>query len=150
MGIEFTDGKKTLQAREFNLIGCKVIRKPFSFLNEYTQREETANVILFQPNLESTETAMFLSAWYDDARPHHTTGKSGVQIPVFIGGGVGMLARVRLQWPNALCETPHFFLESVSIEELINGRSSLERVDLKAFPVDKLDELGLLEGRFRG
>lgn len=149
MGIEFTDGKKTLQGREFNLLGCKVLRKTISFFNDATEREETAKVILFQPNLESTESAMLLSAWYDDARPHHETGKSNVQLPVFIGS-VGMLARVRMQWPNKLCETPHFFLESVSVEELINGRESLEKVDLKVFPVDKLDELGLLEGRFRG
>ena len=148
MTVEFHDPKKALQEREYTL-KCKVQRVHHYYYDERIERNEEANLIFFPLDSERMETSLFLSAHFDDARPHPETGISRVELPCYIGS-IGMLAKCRLQWPNQFCDRPHLFLISVGVEAVVNARKDVSEVEIKVFPPSKLDELGLMEGRFRG
>jgi hypothetical protein len=151
MSVDFYDFKEDLKKREFNF-KCKVIRKSVSFKDTAYEDNQQADLVLLVP-YEGTERDMFMSAYYQDAFPVETAEKQGVaskvELPTFVGSPCSMPSMVRLSWPTAYYEHPHLMVMSVHMESLLNSYKEIDTIELRVFPYEKMDELGLSDGRVR-
>lgn len=148
--MDFHDFKEELKKREFNF-KCTVIRKTVSYKDDAYEGNSQADLIILVP-YEGTERDMFMSAYYQDAVPTkngegHMVSK--VELPSFVGSPCSLPSMVRLCWPTNYYEHPHFLVISYSMENLLNSYKNIESVELKIFPYDKMDELGLSDGIVR-
>ena len=148
--MDFYDYKEELKKREFNL-KCKVVRKSVHFHDDAYEGNSHADLIILVP-YEGTERDLFMSAYYQDAYPTpNGEGRlsSKVELPSFIGSPCSMPSMLRLQWPSQYYEHPHLLVMSYSMESLLNSYKNIETIELRIFPYDKMDELGLSDGIMR-
>ena len=148
--MDFYDHKTEMQKKEYNL-KCKVVRKKVNFHDDAYAGNSEANLVILVP-YEGMERDMFMSAYYQDAIPvkngeGHLTSK--VELPSFVGGPCSMPSMLRLQWPTKYYEYPHLLVMSYSMESLLNTYKNIETIELRIYPVDKMDELGLSDGVMR-
>jgi hypothetical protein len=152
MGVDFVDPIEELKKREFN-IRCKVIRKKVSFYDDAYENNSSAELIILEP-YEGTERDMLMMAWYQDAYPKKVGEHrvSMVELPCFISSPIALPCAVRMNWPNEIYDKPHLMVISVSIEELFKSNSgrAVTDIDLKVFPQEMMDSLGLSNGLVRG
>ncbi len=151
MSVEFYDYKEELKKREYNF-RCKVIRKSIAYEDSAYEGNSHAHLVLLEP-FEGTERDMFMSCYYADAAPVKTGEGHGVaskvELPAFVGAPCSMPSMLRLSWPNTIHEHPHLMVMSYHIEQLLNTYEDMETVEIRVFPYDKMDEMGLSDGTVR-
>jgi hypothetical protein len=153
MNMDFVDYKEELKKREYNF-KCKIVRKTVHFEDDaYGENSHLthADLILLIP-YEGTERDIFMSAYYQDAIPMkngegHMVSK--VELPTWISSPVSMPSMVRLNWPSEIHEHPYLMVMTYSIETLMNTYKNMDSVDVRIYPYDKMDELGLSDGVIR-
>jgi hypothetical protein len=151
--MDFIDYKEELRKREFNF-KCKVVRKTVHIDDDaYDQSSgfNRADLVMLIP-YEGTERDLFMSAFYEDAYPRKNgEGRlsSKVEIPSFIGSPCSMPSMLRLCWPTQYYEHPHLLVMSVSMEALLNNYKNIDSIEIRTFPYDKIEELGLTDGVVR-
>lgn len=148
--MDFFDYKEELKKREFN-IKCSIVRKKVSYIDDAYADNSHADLVILVP-YEGTERDMFMSAWYQEATPKdnglgHMVSK--VELPSFVGSPCSLPSMVRLCWPTSYYDHPHLLVMSYSMEQLLNSYKNIESIDLRIFPQDKMDELGLSDGIVR-
>ena len=151
--MDFYDFKEDLKKREYNM-KCTVVRKTIHVDDDaYGENSQfnRADIVLLVP-YEGTERDMFMTAYYQDAVPV-PTGEghlvSKVELPSFIGSPCSMPSMLRLNWPSPVYEHPHLLVMSYSMEQLLNHYKNIETIEIKVFPYDKMDEMGLSDGIVR-
>jgi len=148
--MDFPDYKEELKKREYNL-KCKVTRKSVAYLDDAYEGNSHADLVMLEP-YEGTERDMLMTAYYQEARAvKNGEGHlaSRVELPAYIGSPCSMPSMLRLSWPSDICEHPHFVVMSYSMEQLLNSYKNIETVEIKVFPYDKMDDLGLSNGTVR-
>lgn len=148
--MDFYDYKEELKKREFNF-KCNVIRKKVAFKDDAYEGNSHADLVILTP-YEGTERDMFMSAYYQDAIPKdnglgHMVSK--VELPAFVGSPCSLPSMIRLCWPTTYYDHPHFLVVSYAMENLLNSYKTIETIELRVFPFDKQDELGLSDGIVR-
>lgn len=151
--MDFVDYKQELQKREYNF-KCKVIRKTVHFEDDaYGENSQfnRADLIILIP-YEGTERDIFMSAYYQDAIPVETGEGhmvSKVELPCWIAAPVSMPCMLRLNWPSNVYDHPHLMVMSYAIETLMNTYKDMESVDVRVYPYEMMDQLGLSDGVVR-
>ena len=150
MNVNFADHAEAARKREYNF-RCKVERKKVSFVDSAYEGNSEAELVVLLP-YEGTERDMFMAAWYALATPRpngegHMTSK--VELPAFVGSPVSMPTMIRVQHPNEYCDKPHLLVMTVAIEKLLVTYKDVKTIELRVFPEDKMDELGLSDGIVR-
>lgn len=148
--MDFPDYKESLKKREY-LLKCKVVRKKVSYYDDAYEGNSHADLVMLEP-YEGTERDMLMTAYYQEAMAvKNGEGHlaSRVELPAFIGSPCSMPSMLRLSWPNEVCEHPHFLVMTFSMESLLNSYKNIETVEIKIFPYEKAEELGLENGTVR-
>jgi len=148
--MDFPDYKEELKKREYTM-KCKVVRKSVSYYDDAYEGNSNADLVMLEP-YEGTERDMFMTAYYQEAQPTKNGEghmASRVELPAFVGSPCSMPSMLRLSWPNQICEHPHLAVMSYSMEKLLNSYKNIDTVEIKVFPYDKADELGLSNGTVR-
>jgi hypothetical protein len=148
--MDFPNYKDELKKREYTM-KCKVTRKSVSYYDDAYEGNSHADLVMLEP-YEGTERDMLMTCYYEDARAiKNGEGHlaSRVELPAFIGSPCSMPSMLRLNWPNTICEHPHFLVMSYSMESLLNSYKNIEVVEIKVFPYDKMDDLGLSNSTVR-
>jgi len=150
MSVEFYDYKEELKKREYNF-RCKVVRKSVSYQDSAYDGNSHADLVVLIPN-EGTERDMFMTAYYADAEPKvcgEGQKSSMVELPAFVGSPCSMPALVRLSWPNQIYHHPHLMVMSFAMENLLNSYKEIQEIEIRVFPYDRADSLGLSDTTVR-